>query len=235
MPRSTPVREPAVPRDYQTSVRERRPLAASFHRRPAATLARALLGKLLIHSTKSGESGGWIVETEAYGGEDDPASHAAPGRTARNQVMYGPAGRAYVYFTYGMHWCVNVVAGRTGRAEAVLIRALEPAIGLRLMRRRRGTGVSDRDLARGPARLCRALGIDGTQNGISLSDGPLLVARGRGAPRIVGVSGRIGIRVGIESSWRFFDAESLHVSPGRPGPAAGRRAPFRVDTVPAGR
>ncbi|TPW09993.1 MAG: DNA-3-methyladenine glycosylase, partial [bacterium] len=196
------------------------------HRRPADELARALLGRLLIHRTPEGEAGGWIVETEAYAGEDDPASHAAAGRTNRNRVMYGPAGLAYVYFTHGMHWCMNVVAGPTGRASAVLIRALEPAIGLDLMRRRRGGRVADRELASGPARLCLALGIDGAQNGARLSGSALVVARGRGRPRSLGVSGRVGIRVGLESPWRFFDQESQFVSRGRPGPPAGRRAPL---------
>jgi DNA-3-methyladenine glycosylase len=217
------------------SARERRPMAAAWHRRPAVDLARALLGKLLLHRTREGEAGGWIVETEAYVGEEDPACHAAAGRTDRTAVMYGPAGHAYVYFTYGMHWCANVVAARVGRPEAVLIRALEPAIGLPLMRRRRGGNATDLDLARGPARLCQALGIDGSDNGRRLDGGKLTVAAGRAGPRILGVSARVGIRVGTDRPWRFYDAESPFVSPGRPGPPGGRRSVLAVDTLPAGR
>lgn len=197
-----------------------RPLGLRFYRKPALELARALLGKLLVRRTASGVAGGWIVEVEAYVGEEDPACHAAVGRTARNAVMYGPPGRAYVYFTYGMHHCFNVVAGPRGRPEAVLIRALEPALGRGLMRRRRGGRVRDRDLARGPARLCRALGLDLRDNGRSLLEPGLFLAAGRGAPRILGVSARVGIRVGLDHPWRFYDAESPFVSSGRPGPAA---------------
>ena len=149
--------------------------------------------------------------------------------------MYGPAGHAYVYFTYGMHWCANVVAARVGRPEAVLIRALRPAVGLPLMRRRRGGHIADRELARGPARLCVALGIHGADNGRRLDLGPLTVAVGRPGPRILGVSPRVGIRVGTDRPWRYYDAESLFVSPGRPGPPAGRRSVLAVDTLPAGR
>ena len=160
---------------------------------------------------------------EAYVGEEDPACHAAVGRTARNAVMYGPSGHAYVYFTYGMHHCFNVVAGTKGRPEAVLIRALEPALGRSAMRRRRGPDVPDRDLARGPARLCRALGLDLRDNGRSLLKPGLFLTDGRPAPRILGVSARVGIRQGLDHPWRFYDAESPFVSPARPGPPAGRR------------
>ncbi|HEX7879591.1 MAG TPA: DNA-3-methyladenine glycosylase [Candidatus Eisenbacteria bacterium] len=217
------------------TARDRRPMSLAWHRRPAVDLARALLGKLFIHRTRDGEAGGWIVETEAYVGEEDPACHAAAGRTDRTEVMYGLAGHAYVYFTYGMHWCANVVAARSGRPEAVLIRALEPAVGLPLMRRRRGGEVPDRELARGPARLCVALGINGLDNGRRLDSGPLMVTAGRPGPRILGVSARVGIRVGTDRPWRYYDAESNFVSPGRPGPPSGRRSLLAVDTLAAGR
>ena len=195
-----------------------RPLPAAFFRRPTLEVARGLLGRLLVRRFAGGLIGGWIVEVEAYVGEDDPACHAAAGRTERNAVMYGPPAHAYVYFTYGMHHCVNVVTGRVGAPEAVLIRAIEPAFGLARMRRRRGALTGDRDLARGPGRLCQALGIDRRLNGASLvgpdsgSGGGLFLARGRKAPRILGVSARIGIRVGTDRPWRFFDAESRWVS-----------------------
>ena len=204
-----------------------RPLGPAFYRRPTLELARALLGKLLVHDTPEGRAGGWIVEVEAYVGEEDPACHAAAGRTPRNAVMYGPPGRAYVYFTYGMHYCFNVVTGPVDRPEAVLIRALEPAFGLELMRRRRGSGVAVRDLTSGPARLCQALGIGRPENGLCLRSGPLRLLAGRPAPRIMGVSARVGIRVGLERPWRFYDAENGCVSRGRPGPPAGRPAGAR--------
>lgn len=202
-----------------------RPLPAGFFRRPTLDVARGLLGRLLVHRVAGGLVGGWIVEVEAYVGEDDPACHAAAGRTDRNAVMYGPPAHAYVYFTYGMHHCVNVVTGRVGAPEAVLIRAIEPAFGLARMRRRRGAHIGDRDLARGPGRLCQALGIDRRLNGaplVGLDPGRgegLHLARGRKAPRILGVSARIGIRVGTDRPWRFFDAESPWVST----PSAARR------------
>lgn len=195
-----------------------RPLGPAFYRKPTLEVARALLGKLLIHEALDGPAGGWIVEVEAYIGEDDPACHAAVGRTERNAVMYGPPGHAYVYFTYGMHYCVNVVTGAHHNPEAVLIRALEPAIGIELMRERRGGRVLDRELTSGPARLCQALGIGRPENGLPLTRLPLIVTAGRPGPRILGVSPRVGIRAGLDRPWRFFDAESAHVSRGRPGP-----------------
>jgi DNA-3-methyladenine glycosylase len=194
-----------------------KPLSPSFYRRPTLEVAKALLGKLLVCRSESGAAGGWVVEVEAYVGEEDPACHAAAGRTERNGVMYGPPGHAYIYFTYGMHFCFNVVTAGVGRPEAVLIRSLEPAFGLDVMRARRGAA-SDRDLARGPARLCRALGLDRAQNGQSLRSRRLFLSRGRRGPRILGVSARVGIRRGLEHPWRFFDAESPFVSRGRPGP-----------------
>jgi len=202
-----------------------KPLGAAFYRKPSLDLARSLLGKLLVMGTGPSAVGGYIVEVEAYIGEEDPACHAAVGRTERNAVMHGPAGRAYIYFTYGMHYCFNVVSGRSGSPEAVLIRALEPAFGLRAMRRRRGASVRDLDLARGPARLCRALGLDDAANGSDLRKPPLFLSRGRPAPRILGVSARVGIRKGLDRPWRFFDAENPFVSRGRPGPPGARKKP----------
>src|SRR5690606_13521215 len=132
------------------------PLPRDFYQAPADLLAPLLLNKLL-----AGPDGraGRIVEVETYAG-DDPASHAFRGRTARNATMFGPAGHLYVYFTYGMHWCANAVCGETGDGTAVLLRALEPVVGLERMRLARPAARSDRDLCRGPARLAQALGID---------------------------------------------------------------------------
>lgn len=219
-----PARESDAPLDL-------RPLPRRFFARPTPDVARDLLGKLLLRRLQGRIVGGWIVEVEAYVGEDDPACHAAGGRTARNSVMYGPAGHAYVYFTYGMHHCVNVVTGRIGRPEAVLIRALEPAAGLAAMRRRRPGARRDLDLARGPGRLCQALAIDRRLDGAPLLSiagaAPLLLARGRPGPAILGVSARIGIRKGVDAPWRYFDADSPWVSPARPGPP--RSTSNRVD------
>ncbi len=200
-----------------------RPLGAAYYRKPCLDLARSLLGKLLLRNTGRGPVGGYIVEVEAYIGEADPACHAASGRTTRNEVMYGRSGRAYVYFTYGMHHCFNVVCGREGVPEAVLVRAIEPVFGISVMRRNRGKSIRDLDLARGPARLCKALGLDGRANGADLLKGPVFIARGRAVPRILGVSARVGISRGADKPWRFFDAESPFVSPGKPGPARRSR------------
>ena len=131
---------------------------------PAPAAARALLGQLLVRAEVTLR----ITEVEAYGGPGDSASHARHGRTARNAPMWGPPGRAYLYFCYGMHWMLNVVTGNQGQASAVLIRALTPEGGLDAMRQRRGLGVAERDLCRGPARLAQALGIDGDMSGLDL-------------------------------------------------------------------
>ncbi|HVV70144.1 MAG TPA: DNA-3-methyladenine glycosylase, partial [Verrucomicrobiae bacterium] len=133
------------------------PLPRSFYEPSARLVAPELLGHWLIRRTESGVCGGLIVETEAYL-RDDPACHAAPGRTKRNRVMFGPAGHAYVYFIYGAHYCINAVCQPEGSAEAVLIRAIEPAFGVNLMEERRRCS-SPRDLTNGPAKLCEAMDI----------------------------------------------------------------------------
>ena len=166
-----------------------------------------------MRSTVGGESTvGVIVETEAYLGPDDPASHAATkgGPTTRNAVMFGDPGRAYVYRSYGIHWCFNVVTGAPGNAQAVLVRGLDPLEGEEVMRRRRGR--SDR-LASGPGRLGQALGITGELNGHDLSRSPLQVLSGWRVPdALVRVTGRVGIRVAQEWPLRFFIVASSGVS-----------------------
>ena len=161
----------------------------------------------------AGRVAGVIVETEAYGGAGDPASHAYRGRTPRNAVMFGPPGHAYVYFTYGMHHCFNVVCGRRGEPAAVLVRALEPVAGLEPMRERRALA-DVRRLARGPGSLARALGLDRRHDGLDLTRAPLWVAdlpaRRRG--RSVARGPRVGIRVAAERPWRYWLAGSAFVS-----------------------
>ena len=162
---------------------------------------------VLVHRTAGGVAAGMIVETEAYIGEDDPACHAAPGPTRRNEPLYGRPGIAYVYLNYGIHYLVNAVTEPEGHPAAVLIRALEPIEGIRLMEKRRaldGRHIDEPDLCRGPGNLTRALGITLSENRLDLTSGPLAV-EDRGLAR-GGVSRgpRIGIRVAVDRPWRFW-------------------------------
>lgn len=156
--------------------------------------------------------GGIIVEVEAYVGTDDPACHATAGRTPRNRVLWGPPGHAYIYFTYGMHHCLNLVTERDGFPGAVLVRALEPTIGLDGMRARR-PGLADRILLSGPGRVCAALGLTLEENGLDLTAGPLRIGRERALGIRVARSSRVGIRVGTDRPWRFFVAGHPSVTP----------------------
>jgi DNA-3-methyladenine glycosylase len=158
-----------------------------------------------------------IVEVEAYRGDRDPASHAYRGETPRNAVMFGPAGRLYVYFTYGMHYCANVVCDRDGVAGAVLLRAASPVAGLEGMRTLRPAARSDRDLLNGPAKLCQALGIGRIDNGADLlGRGPVrLLEDGTPPPRRPRRGPRVGISVATEVPWRWWVPGDAHVS----GPA----------------
>ena len=180
-------------------------------------VARRLLGQILISDVGGARrrTAGRIVEVEAYVGPHDPACHAyGRRRTARTEPLYGPPGTAYVYFTYGMHWCLNAVTEAEGYPAAVLIRALEPLVGLETMRRRRGGAkVPDRRLCAGPARLCEALDVTGALNGASLANGALRVVRGekrRAAPVVVGP--RVGITEATEWPLRFYYKDSPWVS-----------------------
>jgi DNA-3-methyladenine glycosylase len=172
-------------------------------------VARRLLGQLVVSTIGGRRTAGRIVETEAYLGPHDPACHAFGGRrTRRTEGLYGPPGTAYVYFTYGMHWCLNAVTRRAGYPAAVLIRALEPVAGLDIMRRRRGP-VPDRLLCSGPARLCASLGITGAENGVQLQRGRLRIVRlpMPRRPRIV-VTPRIGISRAVDWPLRYLFADS---------------------------
>lgn len=169
-----------------------------------------------------------VVEVEAYGGVPDgpwpdAAAHSYRGISGRNAVMFGPPGRLYVYFTYGMHHCCNVVVGPEGTASAVLVRAGEVVDGLALARERR-PGAPDRDLARGPARLCRALGIDREHDGADLASGPVTLTPGE---PVTGVSTgpRVGLRGAADRPWRFWETGHPTVSPYRPAAPLRRRPP----------
>ncbi len=178
------------------------PLTAHFFARPAHIVARELIGaELLVEGV-----GGAIVETEAYD-RDDPASHSFVGPTPRNASMFGPAGRAYVYRSYGIHWCFNMVCEP---GSAVLIRAVEPGRGLDTMRGRRGVD-DPRALCAGPGRLCQALAIDRALDGHALDEPPFRVTAAAGAPPIV-AGARIGISRGIDTRWRFGLAASPFLS-----------------------
>ncbi len=181
-----------------------KPLPREFYARDALTVARALLGKTLLH----GETGGVIVETEAYVGPGDKGCHAYGGRrTKRTEPLFGVAGRAYVYLIYGMYCCLNVVTGGVDEPQCVLIRALRPSLGLEEMALRRG-GKPERELCRGPGKLCRALAIDRALNERDVTAGDFVILEGPEVPEAdVGVSKRIGIDYAGEAKdypWRFF-------------------------------
>jgi len=195
-------------------------LPREFLDRPAPEVAPGLLGRVLEHESPEGLVAVRLTEVEAYNGEADPASHAARGRTARNAVMFGPAGHAYVYFTYGMHFCVNVVCMTPGTASAVLMRAGAVIEGEELARARRPVKGPARDLARGPARLCQVLGIDRTLNGFDFCD-PASPLRLRNRIRSEEESAICtGPRVGVSSAatvpWRFWLDGEPSVSVYRP-------------------
>ncbi len=183
-------------------------LERSFYERDARDVAPDLLNKILV----SGHCAGRIVEVEAYVA-DDRASHSFNGPTMRNRVMFGPPGFLYVYFTYGMHFCANVVTGAEGDGQAVLIRALEPLKGVSQMRTRRPNVTSDADLASGPGKLTRAMAIGRDNNGQDLCRSRIrIVDDGVPPPRILGVSPRIGITEAVHFPWRWFVEGNPHVS-----------------------
>ena len=222
---------------------------------PVLEVAPRLLGATLRHEGPKGVVAVRLTEVEAYAGADDPGSHAFRGRTDRTAVMFGPAGRLYVYFTYGMHHCCNVVVGEEGTAAAVLLRAGEVVDGLELARSRRarpdGRLPPDRDLARGPARLCRALAIDRTLDGAvldgaALEGAPLRRTARAGAgtggegdlggrvtllpgpavgPGAVATGPRVGLRGAPDRPWRFWLTGEASVSTYRPAKGLERRAP----------
>ncbi len=185
-------------------------LKREFYLRPTLRVASDLLGTTIVYHHPKGVLAARIVETEAYIGEDDPACHAAVGRTTRNDVMYGPGGFGYIYFIYGMHNCFNVVTERKGFPAAVLIRAVEPVSGGDIMKA--NSPANSRMLTNGPGKFCRAFGLTRRQNGLDLT-GPALyiVERDDYSPDVV-ITRRIGIRKGAEKPWRFYDRNSWFVS-----------------------
>ena len=189
------------------------PLARSFYERDTVRVAKELLSKVLVRRIGSTVLEGIIVETEAYGGENDPASHAYRGPTRRNRVMYGPPGHAYVYFTYGMHYCLNVKTEPTGQPGAVLMRAAQPIRGIERMKKERRTE-RIKDLANGPAKLAQAFIVTKALNGHDLTVGRKLfiVETTNPEPLDIASTSRIGIRVGLEKTWRFFIKGNRFVS-----------------------
>ena len=199
------------------------PLHRSFFNRPTLDVTADLIGKVLVHRTRAGIAAGMIVEAEAYIGEDDPACHAAPGPTKRNEPLYGPPGVAYVYLNYGMHYLVNAVTEAKGAPAAVLIRALAPVDGIPLMLKRRrlrqgygGQGavksIREADLCRGPGNLTKALGITLEENRLDLTNSRLWIEDRGFEPGRLSWGPRIGINVGIESPWRCWASGHVCVS-----------------------
>jgi DNA-3-methyladenine glycosylase len=206
------------------------PLPPAFYERPVLQVARDLLGRVVVHDGADGSVAVRLTEVEAYAGERDPGSHAFRGRTPRNAVMFGRAGHVYVYFTYGMHWCMNLVCGPVGEASAVLLRAGEVVVGEPLARDRRTAASAARDLARGPARLTMALGVDKAYDGADATDpvSALRVLPGdrRPAARRVRRGPRVGVAgAGADRPWRFWLDGEPSVSVYRPAQPRRRRAP----------
>ncbi|MBC7793037.1 MAG: DNA-3-methyladenine glycosylase [Clostridia bacterium] len=179
-------------------------LPRAFYDRDVVIVARELLGKIVVHNSPLGRTSGRIVETEAYS-QDEAACHAYRKRTERNRVMYGAAGYAYVYFSYGMHWILNVVTGPEDFAAAVLVRALEPIEGVGLMSARRGARITTTGLTNGPGKLAEAMGIDVKLYGADLTRGDFTI---RDAPALGPIleSPRIGITQAVDLPWRFYVA-----------------------------
>jgi DNA-3-methyladenine glycosylase len=186
-------------------------LPRTFYDRDPREVARELLHKVIVRGPRAAR----LVEVEAYLGSEDPGAHSYRGMTARNATMFGPPGHLYVYFTYGMHWCANAVCGPEGVGVAVLLRAAAPLAGLDLMRAARTRARSDRDLCRGPARLCQAFGIDRSLDGTDLvtgDGGVVLVDDGVAPPERPVVTTRVGLSAGAESPWRWYVEGDPHVS-----------------------
>ncbi len=209
------------PADLLLAYLQNHKLPAEFYQRPTLEVALELLGKVLVCVQAEGVAAGYIVETEAYIGQDDPACHAYKGLTQRNKTMFGAPGLAYVYFTYGNHWMLNAVTERADYPAAALIRGLQPLFDLDLMHQRRQLDLlkgkpTDYKLANGPGKLCQALGITGELNGYSLQSEALFIAESPAElalpPFEVVQTTRIGITRGIDFPWRYYVAGNKGVS-----------------------
>ncbi len=177
----------------------------------AVRLAQKLLGCVLVHKTEDGVTAGMIVETEAYS-QEDAASHSCRGETPRTKIMFGLGGYAYVYFTYGMHYCFNVVSGPAGHGQAVLIRALEPLEGIEIMQKRRNKKL-EKDLCNGPAKLVQAMGISKSDYGKPLFEGNLFIKKSLNlSNEQISVGPRVGISKAIDTPWRFWITDNTFVS-----------------------
>ena len=195
-------------------------LPRRFYSRKTGIVAQELLCKTLVHKTDEGIISGKIVETEAYLGQEDPGSHAYRGVTSRNKIMFGPAGKAYIYFIYGNHYCLNVVTEKDGVGGAVLIRALEPEKGIELMKKNRRIDRPFACLTNGPSKLTKALGITGSMNGVDLSRSKLFIMpqigsrKKQSSPKDFNIisTGRIGIKKGKNLPYRYYIEGNRFVS-----------------------
>jgi len=198
------------------------PLPQSFYARPVLTVARDVIGKVLVHVTPGGVLAARIVEAEAYRGPEDRAAHSWGGRrTERTEVMFGPPGFAYVFFVYGMHWHLNLVTTREGAPHAVLLRAGEPISGGAQMARRRKLAADDVRLSNGPGKLCQAFGIDRRHYGVDLTCSSLFLSDAPTPRGRLGRSPRIGVDYAgawAEKPWRFFERDNRWVSRPRASP-----------------
>ena len=191
------------------------PLPRSFYEGRVLDVARAMIGKVLVHRLPEGVVAGRIVECEAYRGPEDRAAHSSGGRrTRRTEVMFGPPGHAYLFLLYGMHWAFNVVVGPEGHPHAVLVRAVEPLIGAPLMAARRGVDAGSVLLTNGPGKLCAALGLTGVDYGVDLCGPDLFLAEGA-ARGSIGRSPRINVDYAgawVNKPWRFYERGNRYVS-----------------------
>lgn len=195
-------------------ISEKNALPRAFYQQSSLSVARALLGKYLCRKWKNVFLVGKIVEVEAYIGENDPACHAARGRTSRNEIMYGQPGFAYIYFIYGMYYCLNVVTEKEGFPAAILIRAVEPISGIERMKWLRKND-SVQKLTNGPGKLCQAFHLNRKQNGKDLCGKELFIMNGEEiAGASVARSKRVGIKIGIDHLWRFYLKNNIYVSKG---------------------
>jgi DNA-3-methyladenine glycosylase len=190
-------------------------LPRDFYGRAVLDVARECIGKLLVSRNAAGEAAGRIVEAEAYRGPHDLAAHSSRGLTKRTAAMYGPPGHAYIYLLYGVSWALNLVAGSLGEPHAVLIRALEPIRGLKLMADRRGKPVGSRELTNGPGKLTQALGITGALYGVDLCGDELFLEEPEYSPRRIGRSPRVNVDYAgdwAHKLWRFYERGNRYVS-----------------------